>query len=109
MRSSMRLMTASSPRLKNIPLLVRILGASKKGRACQSNDLTRRQEGATTTHSLSTLLPELLSTTDERSRRGVACLARPSTRQCSVLGGLASVHTRAFCFRCSHSSSVRKL
>ena len=58
------------------------------------NALTRprRQRDAAKTHSLSTLLPELLSTTDERSSRGVACAARPSVHCASPRAAASPTH-----------------
>ena len=61
MRSSMRFIVSSWPRRKNMPELVRMLDAC----ALASDVLRSSAAAQRATHSLSRLLPETLSTTED--------------------------------------------
>lgn len=72
MRSSTSLMVSSWPRRRNMPELVRMLVARALASGVKGGDARRGH----VTHSLSKLLPETLSTTEDLVNSGRACAAR---------------------------------
>jgi hypothetical protein len=102
----MRLTTSSSPLEKNMPLLVRILrGGRPTTRLGQRSQPTGQVTRCRHTYALAIDAFARRVVNDGRALKS----GRRLRRNLSLLCCHIQERSRTFCFRCSHSSSVRKL